>query len=182
MVGTAALAANTILINLALTCILIALGLGIATITLVGNAIGEKRPDEAKRWVKATLTIACISLGVFGLILAAAPAFWVDFFTDDPEVIRIAVIPLILLGISQPWDAAAIILMHAHLGGGASKAVMAISFVNQWLLFLPGCFVWVAFFDGTLLHLWVCMISYRFLLFLSFLVSMKLGFWIRWNL
>jgi len=178
LIGTAALAATNVLHKLYLTCILVSMGMGLGTITLVGNALGEKRPEEAVAWVKGTVFIACMALGILGLVFALFPRFWLGIFMDDPIVIQLAVSPMILLGLSQVHDAAAMVLSYAHLGGGANKTVMVLSFINQLILFLPTCFVWVYFFDGGLLEIWICLSAYRFLLFLSYLVSLLRGRWL----
>ncbi|MDJ0839545.1 MAG: MATE family efflux transporter [Acidobacteriota bacterium] len=179
LVGPEALAATNVLINLNLVCILVSLGLGIATITLVGNALGEGKPAEARQWVKSTAFIACTGMAVIGSILAAFPTTWLTLFTREEAVISIAVIPLVLMGLSQVLDAAGIILSHAHLGGGASKTVMIISFVNQWLILLPACYIWVTWFQGELLQLWICMVIYRLLQVVSYLISIRRGGWLK---
>ncbi len=179
MVGTEALAATNILVNLSRVCFILAIGMGMATITLVGNALGENRPREAREWVYAVLFVGCTALGIAGLLLSLFPRFWLSCFGLDAGVVDMAVHPLILLGLIQSYDAAAIILSHAHLGGGSARRVMIISIFNQWLLFIPACFVWVKYFNGSLLHLWICLAAYRFLLFLSFLISFCGKHWKR---
>ena len=178
MIGTEALAITNVLINLSLVFILIAMGLGIATLTLVSNALGEGKPEEAKAWVKGTLLLACGGLGLAGAVLALNSEFILGLFLVDPATIEMAKIPLILMGLSQVYDAAGIVLSHAHLGGGAAKTVMVLSIFNQWVLFLPACFIWVTLFDGQLIHIWICMCCYRFLLFLSFFISIRSGKWL----
>lgn len=182
MIGTDALAATNVLHKLYLTCILISMGMGLGTITLVSNALGEKRPEEAVAWVKGTLFIACMALGVLGGSFALFPHFWLGLFMDDPVVIQMAFGSMVLLGLSQVHDAASMILSYAHLGGGANQTVMVVSFINQWLIFLPACFIWVYFFDGGLLEIWICLSSYRFLLFVSFLISLWRGRWLKVSL
>jgi len=178
LVGREALAATNILINLSLVCTLVAIGLGLAVITLVGNSLGENDPVEAKNWVKCTAFLASVTIGTAGVLFALSPNFWLFLFTNEPQVVHIATLPLVLLGLSQTFDAAGLIFSYAHLGGGASKTVMAVSFINQWLIFLPACYIWTTYFDGLLLHLWICMFCYRFLLFLSFWVSIRRGRWL----
>lgn len=179
MVSTEALAGVNILVNLTLVCILIAMGIGLATLTLVGNALGRQDEDEARSWVKSGVMLTSIFVGIIGLLFALFPKFWLTLFIDDPLVVQAALIPMIIMGLSQVYDGAAIVLMHAHLGGGASKTVMAISFINQWVIFLPACFAMVYFFDAQLVHLYVGMAVYRFLLFLSFYLSIKKDHWLQ---
>ncbi len=180
-ISTDALAATSVLIRLALLCTLIGLGFGIATLTLVGHAVGEGKPNEAKRWVYTALVLTCWTLTLVGSCFALFPTFFLSWFVQETEVIQIAWVPMIMMGLSQSYDAAAIVLMHAHLGGGSARRVLIISFVNQWLLFLPISWAAVTWGGFDLTGLWTCMIAYRFLLFLSFLVSLIQGNWIRTN-
>ena len=178
MVSTQALAGVNILVNLALICILISMGFGLGTLTLVSNALGKAQRGEAIAWVKSSVLLVSCLVGTLGLLFALFPGFWLSLFIRDPEVIQAALVPMILMGLSQSYDGAAMVLMHAHLGGGAAKSVMVISLVNQWLIFLPGCYIWVYFFDGQLVHLYVCMVLYRLFLFLSFFFSIRQGKWL----
>jgi len=179
LVSTQALAATNVLVNLSRVCFIMAVGLGMATITLVGNALGEGRLQEARNAVYAVLIVGCLVLGVAGLCLALFPHFWLSCFGLDADVRALAVAPLVVLGLTQGYDAASIILSHAHLGGGTARRVMIISVLNQWVVFIPACFLWVQYFDAGLLQLWVCMAIYRFLLFLSFFLSFRGKYWCR---
>lgn len=177
-ISTSALAATNVLINLTLVCVLVAMGQGIATITLVSKALGEKEPDEAVAWVRGTATITTICLTIIGALYVLFPEFWLSLFLPDPEVIALAKIPLILVGISQLYDGLGIVLSYAHLGGGSSRTVMVISVLNQWVLFIPACFIWTYFFDGELFHLWLCMVLYRLCQCLSYIFSIRRGRWL----
>ncbi len=177
-VSTSALAASNILINLNLLCVLVAMGLGLATITLVSKALGEGKPKEAETWVRGTAAIAFLSLTAVGLILVAFPHFWLGLFLPDAEVMAMAVLPLVLLGLSQIYDGVGIVLSYAHLGGGATRTVMAIAIANQWGLFLPACWIWTHYFDGQLLQLWICMVLYRLIQFLCYAISIRRRKWL----
>ncbi len=178
IVSTAALAATNILINLNLLCVLVAMGLGLATITLVSKALGEGKPDEAVAWVRGTAAIAFLSLTAVGLALIALPRFWIGLFLPDPEVLSMAVFPLVLLGLCQIYDGVGIVLSYAHLGGGATRTVMLIAIINQWGLFLPACWIWTHFFDAQLVHLWLCMVLYRLVQCLCYYLSIRRRDWL----
>ena len=173
------LAATNVLITTARVCFILSLGLGIATISLVGKSLGRGNPDEARIWVRSILIFGSFGIGAIGLAVAVFPKVWLSWFGLESSVLDLALPSLILLGFIQSYDAAGIILSHAHLGGGDTKRVMLISVINQWLFFLPVCFLWVNFFDGQLIHLWICMAFYRFFLFISFLVSIRGKSWLN---
>lgn len=177
-ISTAALAASNILINLNLLCVLVAMGLGLATITLVSKALGEGKPEEAVAWVRGTTAIAFLSLTAVGLALVAMPHFWIGLFLPDAEVLSMAVFPLVLLGLSQIYDGVGIVLSYAHLGGGATRTVMLIAIVNQWGLFLPACWIWTHYFDAQLVHLWICMVLYRLVQCACYAISIRSRNWL----
>ena len=174
-----ALAATKVLVELALVCLHLSMGFGMAALTLISSALGEGSREQARAWLRTVLFLGCSVLTVTGLILALFPNFWLGCFGLDQEVIRLASAPLVILGLMQCYDAAAMILSYAHLGSGAAKRAMMISVANQWFIFLPACFIWVQWFDGQLIHLWICMACFRFLLFLSFLASIRGNEWLR---
>lgn len=179
MISTDALAATKVLIDLALICILFGMGFGLAVISLVGRAIGEQSEQEAWAWVKASSVLVTVFLGLIGTSYWLFPRAILGFFGMEAQVVEIAVLPLILLGSIQYYDGLTTILLHAHLGGGANKTVTKISIVTQWLIFLPTAFVWVRFFDGQLVHLWICMLGYRLINLVAFWVSARTGRWLR---
>ena len=77
-------------------------GFTVAGATLTGQFIGAENPKEAKRsgWRSAGLTM--VSMGILGIVLALASRPIASFFVDDPEVIRLTVLFVWLLGIMQP--------------------------------------------------------------------------------
>lgn len=169
ILGTAELAATNILVNLMLACFLPALGMGLATISLVSKSLGENDPHSAKIWSYSTLMITETFLSIIGILFILFPQFWIQIFIDDPIVQALAIVPLVILGFMQFFDPLGIIWMHTLMGGGANKQVMKYTILVQWGLFLPGTFLLIQYFSGTLTGLWVLMALYRFILMGTFL-------------
>jgi len=168
MMGTAELAATNIIVNLMLACFLPAMGMGLATISLVSKSIGEKNYDDAKKWSYTSGFLAGGVLTCIGISFALFPRFWMQLFIHDPAVIEIAIVPLVALGITQFYDSWGIIWMHSLMGAGANKQVMKYTIAIQWGLFLPAAFICAKFFNGNLGTIWILMAVYRFLLLLAF--------------
>ncbi|MEL6181575.1 MAG: MATE family efflux transporter, partial [Myxococcota bacterium] len=104
-VGTSALAASNVLINLALVCVLPGIGFGLAGASLVGQALGANERDDASRWGYEITTLAVAVMGTIGLLLALFPRFWLSIFiVDNPETLEMDVVPLIVLGLYQSVD------------------------------------------------------------------------------
>lgn len=68
----------------------IAFGVGVASIPLVGLAIGGGQSDVAKRIAWVTGLTGAMGLGAIGLLMAMQPQIWSSLFTNDPNVLRYA--------------------------------------------------------------------------------------------
>lgn len=68
----------------------IAFGVGLASVPIVGMAIGARRVERARRvaWTAASLTAAV--LGVAGVVVAVAPDLWAAIFARDEQVLGYA--------------------------------------------------------------------------------------------
>ncbi len=88
--GTTALAGYGIGTRLEFLLIPIGFAIGVASVPLVGMAIGARKIARARRatWIAATLASAL--LGALGLAVAIVPDLWTRQFTQDPEVLASA--------------------------------------------------------------------------------------------
>ena len=82
-------------------------------------------------------------------------------FIQDPETVALAYIPLLITAAIVSWDNAGIVLMNAIQGAGATGRVMVISFVGQWLIFLPLAWIVGVGFGYGLLGIWSMQGFYR---------------------
>ncbi|MFT6732496.1 MAG: MATE family multidrug resistance protein [Polaribacter sp.] len=142
-IGTDELAAAHVLTTLTLVAILPSIGFGMSAGTLVGQALGRKEVDDAYQWAWDTSKIASISVTLISLPMFFIPEYVLAIFLHDENVIKLATLPLQLVGIAIIIDAFNLVLMSALQGAGATKDVMVVSIVCQWLIFLP-----IAWFIG----------------------------------
>ncbi|MCG8464021.1 MAG: MATE family efflux transporter [Xanthomonadales bacterium] len=160
-VGTAEVAAANVLMTLALTLMLPSMGLGIAASTLVGNALGKKNIDDAELWGWQAATLTVIGNLIIGVLLFLFAKPVLSLFIQDPETVQLAYIPLLITAAIVSWDNAGIVLMNAIQGAGATGRVMVISFVGQWLIFLPLAWIVGVGFGYGLLGIWSMQGFYR---------------------
>ena len=88
-----------------------------------------------------------VSMGILGIVLALSSRPIASFFVDDPEVIRLTVLFVWLLGIMQPLMALEFALGGALRGAGDTKSplyIVTISLIFFRLTF-AGLFVWLNF-------------------------------------
>ena len=145
--GNAPIAAYNVGINILMLSFMVGQGFTVAGATLTGQFLGAENPKEAKRsgWRSAGLTM--VSMGILGILLALASRPIAGFFVDDPEVIRLTVLFVWLLGIMQPLMALEFALGGALRGAGDTKSplyIVSISLVFFRLTF-AGFFAWIGF-------------------------------------
>ena len=162
-IGTAELAAASVLINVTLIALLPGMALGIAAATLVGQALGRSEPDDAKQWAWDVLKVALVLLGVLGVPMLVVPDLMLGIFLHNPETLDVARAPMRLIGATMVVEAIGIVLMHALLGAGDVHRVMRISISCQWFYFLPLAYLFGPVLGYGLIGVWLLNISYRVL-------------------
>jgi len=160
-VGTVELAAANVLINITLIAILPGIGLGLATATLVGQALGRQSPEEAASWGWDGVKVGLAGLALLGLPMWLYPGLMLGGFQLEPETMNVARLPLRLVGFTIALEATSLVLSNALLGAGDAKRVMMVSVVAQWLVFLPLAYVVGPYFGWGLLAIWILQTIYR---------------------
>jgi len=159
--GTRELAANNVLVNLLLVCILRGIGFGMASASLVGQALGRGEKDEAKEWgwIVCKLSVVCIMIVATPAILF--PDFFLKGFIYEADTLAVARLPLRFVACGIGLDTVGLVLFNALMGAGYTRVPMILSIIMQWVLFLP-----IAYLMGPVWHLglaaiWVGQMCYR---------------------
>jgi len=84
--GTPTLAGYGIGSRLEFLLIPVAFAYGVASIPMVGMAIGAGLAARARRVAWTAAAAAALSLGLVGLVVAIQPSLWIALFTADPDV------------------------------------------------------------------------------------------------
>jgi len=176
-IGTAELAASTVLVHLLLVAILPGLGFGMASASLVGQALGRDDVADARRWAWNVGALAMVVVGLLATVGLLFPSFLLGFFLHEAETLTLARLPLQILAATMWWDTLGLVLMNSLLGAGDNRRVMAVTVSLQWGLFLP-----VAFLVGPSLGLgmfavWAAQVGYRALQTAAFVVMWHRGRW-----
>ena len=112
-VGTQELAASNVLVNIMLVGILPGLAFGLASATLVGQALGRKDLDDAKRWAWDVSKIAMTGVGLITLPAVLFPDFFLGFFLHDAATLSLARWPLRLVALTMAWDTLGSVIMQS---------------------------------------------------------------------
>ncbi|EKS67599.1 MATE efflux family protein [Burkholderia sp. SJ98] len=94
--GTTTLAGHQIAGNLGAVLYMTPLAIGIASSTLVSQALGAQRYDDARSISRHGIGMACVLALVYGVLLLAARPLVIAAYTPDANVIA-AAMPLVLI-------------------------------------------------------------------------------------
>jgi putative MATE family efflux protein len=135
--SSAAVAANTLALRIILFAILPSWGMSNAAATLVGQNLGAKRPDRAEQAVWRTSLFNMIFLGSIGIVFIVFAPQIIRLFTDDAEVLPIAVRGLRMLACGNISFAYGMVVAAAFNGAGDAKTPTMLNLVAFWLIQIP---------------------------------------------
>ncbi len=177
-IGTVEMAAASVLINVMLVAILPGMGFGLASATLVGQALGKGDVADARDWGWDVTKVSIVVLSLLGAPMALAPELILSLFIHDPLTLEAARLPMQLTGIIMPVEAIVMSLMNSLLGCGDTRRVMVVAVIAQWVLFLPGAVLVGPVLGFGLLGIWILQGVSRL-----FQAGAFWGFWVgdRWT-
>jgi MATE family multidrug resistance protein len=136
--GTATLAASNTALQFMHVSFMAALGMGCAVTTLVGHAIGERKPDLAALRAQAGLISCAVYMGTIGLVFLAFNSQLIALISSDPEVIAVGSGVLIWAAAFQLFDAMGITYVHALKGAGDTRWPALLVILCNWGVFIGG--------------------------------------------
>ena len=136
-IGTKALAAHQIAINLAAISYMAASGLSAAATIRVGNQLGKK-DFPTLRAAAFTIYGMVITFMTFCAILFIVGRYFLpSLYINDPEVIGIAASLIIIAGFFQLSDGVQVVSLGALRGMEDVKVPTLMTFIAYWALALP---------------------------------------------
>jgi multidrug resistance protein, MATE family len=139
--GTIEQAATQVVITSLFLSFMPCFGFGIAAQTLVGNALGERRPEDARMYGHETAKLATAFTLVIGALFIALPDVVLHVITTNEAVAATARPLLQLAGGAQILYGAGIIYANALQAAGATVYVMVVEIIAHWTIFLPAAYV-----------------------------------------
>jgi len=116
--GVAPLAGYGIGQRLEFLLIPVAFGIGVASVPMVGMAMGAGDFARARQVAWTAGAVSAVNLGVIGLVLSLAPGLWADLFSSDPVVLGYARQYLRLAGPGFAFFGLGLTLYFASQGSG----------------------------------------------------------------
>lgn len=148
-----------LLITIESTSFMPAVGMSIASATLVGKALGEKNTQRAVETGYGA-TFLGLTWGIFsGIVFLLFPNPILKVFTPDMVVIEAALLAMIWAGFNQPFLNSFIVMSGALRGAGDTRGVMFITFIRLWVLFVPLTYLFISRIGYGVEGLWMAEIT-----------------------
>ena len=155
MVGTTETAAANVVLNLTLVAVLPAIAFGIASATLVSQALGRGDPVDAHRSAWDVVAVAAVVITTIGLPMILIPDLLIGIFVREAETIATARMPLQVVGATIGLDAVGLVLMNSLMGAGATRTTMVVQVGLQWCILLPFAYLLGPTWGYGLLGIWI---------------------------
>ena len=146
--GAQAMSGHQIALNLAAFAFMIPLGIAQAVAVLVGRAVGEGRPDRARRCAGGAVLLCCATMTVTAAVFLSLPGALASLFTTRPEIVAAAALLIPVAGMFQLVDGLQVVCTGALRGVADTFRPMVYNVVGFWLFGLP-ISLWFGFRAGA---------------------------------
>jgi len=158
--GEVALAANEVALNIMSFGFMPAFAFGTTATILVGQAVGSRRPAEARRAGTHTAMIGT----VFLLLLGTAELIWAEeiagIYTDDAAVVELTAFLISVSAYLQIFDGFYNMYAGGLRGVGDTSFLMRASLVCSFLLFVPLTYLFVNVLKWGSIGAWLALYGY----------------------
>ncbi len=148
MLGPKAMAANAFMFRYLVAGFMPVVGISAAVTALVGRYIGRGEPDVAARRAHLGFAVTLVYIGICGVVYIVWRRALIELFTDDPEIIRIGGIYLIVAAIYEISDAMYLTYMGALRGAADTLAPSVVGAVLCWTITVGGGYCAARFAPG----------------------------------
>jgi putative MATE family efflux protein len=139
--GSTALAGYTIAIRIVLFALLPSWGMGNAAATMVGQALGARKPERAEQAVWRAAFYNLCFLGVVGVMFFFGAHWIVSLFTADADVAEYARTGLRVIAVGFLLYAYGMVLSQAFNGAGDTWTPTWLGFFAFWVFEIPLAYV-----------------------------------------
>jgi MATE family multidrug resistance protein len=183
-IGKFELAVTNIVLSINSLAFMPMMGFSLGTSTLVGQALGRGRPDEAVAATKVTVHVVLVYIFLLFVLFLLVPSPLLDFFRPHhlmiEEYAAIRQTGIILLRFVAAYlffDALYMICIGVLKGAGDTRFIMwSIGMLSTAVMILPVYFG-VEVFGAGLYYAWSCATGFIFFLFLVSFWRYQQGRW-----
>jgi putative MATE family efflux protein len=135
--GTVALAAHRIAVNVESLSFMPGWGMSVATSTLVGQSLGARKPELAEASVRRGLALSGALMSGLGVLFLLFGRPIASLFGSTPEVLNLAGVAVQIAALEQPALAAQFVLAGSLKGAGDTRSPLYVSLVGVTLFRVP---------------------------------------------
>jgi putative MATE family efflux protein len=155
--GTVALAAHRVVMNVLSISFLPGIGFAIATTALVGQAIGARAPDEARAVARIAARWAMIWMGGLGLVFLIFAPQLMRIFTAEADMIAVGAGAIRMVAVTQIFWAVTFVAGGGLRGTGDARTPMIVSGVAMWAVVLLA-YLAMQVFPQSLATVWMAFV------------------------
>lgn len=131
--GMFAIAANAFGVNAESLCYMPGYGIGDAATTLVGQSVGAKRQDLAKRFARITVVLGMAIMTFMGALMYLGAPLMMGIMTPVPEIIDLGTSALRIEAFAEPLFAASIVCYGVFVGAGDTLVPSCMNLGSIWV-------------------------------------------------
>ncbi len=135
--GTVAMAAHQVTINLASLTFMVPLGVSAAAAVRVGHAVGRADGEGARRAAGAGLLCGASFMAGTALLFLGLPTLLAAAYTSQREVQELAASLIVIAGVFQVFDGLQVVSAGVLRGLGDTRTPMLLYVLGFWLVGMP---------------------------------------------
>jgi MATE family, multidrug efflux pump len=151
------LAALTTGLRLESAIFLPAFAFNMANAVVIGNCLGERKPDDAYKNGLVTMMIGVGIVSALSLAVILNAGWIVPLLSHNEIVVKETMWYIYINMIGEPIMASGVILGGGLSGAGDTRSVLARIAVSVWLVRIPLCYVFVVLFGFGPVSVWWAM-------------------------
>jgi MATE family multidrug resistance protein len=153
--GPVPLAGHEIALNCAALTFMVPLGISSAAAVRVGQQLGRRDPDGARRAGWSAILIGVGFMACSGSVFVSLPKMIARLFTPNPAVIQVGAQLLLVAAAFQLFDGLQTVATGALRGAGDTRTPMLANFFAYWLAGLPLGYVLCFRLGWGVLGIWI---------------------------
>ena len=130
--GNVSIAANSLAVTAESFCYMPGYGIGSAATTLVGQSLGAKRRDLAKKYALITITLGVVIMSVLAVVMYITAPFMFSILINEQTVRDLGANVLRIEAFAEPLYGASIVCSGVLRGAGDTLFPSIINLVSMW--------------------------------------------------
>jgi MATE family multidrug resistance protein len=135
--GATAIAAHSIVLNMAALSFMLPLGVALAATTRVGNLIGASRPADAQRAAWVAIALGAAVMTISALVFVIGRAWLPRLYSTEADVIAACAAILPIAAAFQIFDGVQVVGCGVLRGTGRTRPAAVFNLLGYWVLGLP---------------------------------------------